>query len=323
MYKREFDELLKKSLPQALLLYGDNEYLIDYYISLYIDKLNAKESMLKLYYDEYDFNQAKEYLSQSSLFGGINLLLIRHDKKIPKRELDTLVDLTKKNQTNYFIFAFYGDAKDAKSLQGSFKSEAVWLRLFPSSFKEARSLLYQECQKYKLDIDDYALTHLFTTLEGNLSLCVKEIEKLSILERKITTKDIDMMVYSSAPLSIERLLIELFNKKPIISTISKLLELGEDEFSIFRATQAFIQQIFLFQAYIKINARANSKEILGYKLPRQIEEQRASLAIKTKSSTLLKIYEHLIASELKLKRAKATEREALLYGVMIKLQSYL
>ncbi|MGC9351454.1 MAG: DNA polymerase III subunit delta, partial [Sulfurovum sp.] len=75
-------------------------------------------------------------------------------------------------------------------------------------------------------------------------------DKLAILDTKVTSKDIDRLVYSTAPLAIEQLLIELFQKKPITDTITRLLELGEDEASILRATQYFVNQIFLFHAYI-------------------------------------------------------------------------
>ncbi|WP_292660785.1 DNA polymerase III subunit delta [Nitratifractor sp.] len=326
MYQREFEQYLQRNgLPHALFLYGDNEYFIEHYIQRYKKELQAKESMLSLYYDEYDFGQAKAYLSQASLFGGTNLLLIRREKKLPKKELDALVELTRKNSDNYFLLAFDGEAKDAKAMQSSFteKKGGLWVRFFEANPREGQLFLRQEAQRLGLEIDDYALGHLFTLLHGNLALGAKELEKLSILQRPIGSKEIDRMVYSTAPLAVERLLIDLFARKPVTETIAHLLDLGEDEFSILRSTQFFLQQIFLFRAHIQITGTADSKEILGYKLPRQIEEQKAALAIKVPSHTLLKLYEHLLESELRLKRSKPETREALLYGTMIKMQAYL
>ncbi len=325
MYHREFEQRLQQSLPRAVLLYGENEYLIEHYLRLYKERLDAAETMLSLYHDEYDFERAKGYLSQSSLFGGTNLLLIRREKKLPKKELDALVELTKKNEDNYLLFAFTGETRDAKAMHASFteKKGGVWVRFFEANPREGQRFLQQEAQRLGLEIDDYALAHLFTLLNGNLALAAKELEKLAILDRPIHSKDIDQMVYSTAPLAVEQLLIDLFSKQPITETIAKLLDLGEDEFSILRVTQFFVQQIFLFQAYIKIHGRADSKEILGYKLPRHIEDQKATIALKVRSGALLKIYEHLIQSELRIKSAKPGYREALLYGTMIKLQSYL
>jgi DNA polymerase-3 subunit delta len=215
MYQREFNNLLQNQLPKALLLYGDDEYLINYYIEYYIQKLDAKDSMLKLYYDEYDFTQAKSFLSQTSLFGGTNLLLIKNDKKIPKKELDTLVELANKDSDNYLVFAFGGESKDARSLQSSFsdKKGGVWVRFFEPNIKDGIALLQQKAQKIGLEIDHYALSHLMMLLNNNLALCANELEKLAILESKITSKDIDLLVYSTAPLAVEQLLIGLFAKK--------------------------------------------------------------------------------------------------------------
>ena len=70
MYQREFDQLLEKGLPHAVLLYGDNAYLIDHYLDLYKKRLDAAESMLTLYHDEYDFERARGYLSRAPFSEG-------------------------------------------------------------------------------------------------------------------------------------------------------------------------------------------------------------------------------------------------------------
>ncbi len=178
MYQREFDQKLKQAFPKAVLLYGDNSYLIDYYIDLYKTKLDAKESMLTLYYDEWNFEQAKNYLSQTSLFGGINLVVVRHDKKIPKKELDTLIALANKNADNYFLYGYEGAAKDAKSMQSAFteKKGGVWVRFFEPNINEGVATLQQKAQKIQLDIDHYALQHLMLLLNNNLAPNASSIE---------------------------------------------------------------------------------------------------------------------------------------------------
>lgn len=325
MYQREFDQRLKQTFPKAVLFYGENDYLIDFYIETYVKHTDAKESMLSLYHDEWNFEQAKAFLSQSSLFGGTNLLVVKHEKKIPKKELDILVDLANKNPDNYFLYGYSGLAKDAKSMQSAFtdKKGGVWVRFFEPNIRDGIAVLQQKAQQIKLDIDHYALQHLMLVLNNNLALCANELEKLAILGTKVTGKDIDRLVYSTAPLATEQLLIDLFNKKPITETISRLLEIGEDEAAILRATQYFVNQVFLFHAYIKLNGHVDSAAILGYKLPKQIEEQKAQLALRVKSASLLKIFEHLLESELAIKKAPATQKEVLLYSMLIKLQGYL
>jgi len=325
MYQREFDQRLRQAFPKAVLLYGENSYLVDHYIDTYVQKLDAKESMLALYHDEWNFDQAKAFLSQTSLFGGTNLVVVKSDKKIPKKELDILVELSNKNPDNYLLYGYGGAAKDAKSMQAAFteKKGGVWVRFFEPNLRDGIALLQQKSQEIALDIDHYALQHLMLVLNNNLALCANELEKLAILNHKITSKDIDRLVYSTAPLATEQLLIDMFNKKPITATISKLLEIGEDEASLLRSTQYFVNQIFLFHAYIKLNGHVDSAAILGYKLPKQIEEQKAQLALRVKSVSLLKIYEHLLQSELAIKQAPATQKEVLLYSMLIKLQGYL
>jgi DNA polymerase-3 subunit delta len=325
MYQREFDQKLKQALPKAVLFYGENDYLVDFYIDSYIKKTDAKESMLSLYHDEWNFEQAKNFLSQTSLFGGTNLVVVKHDKKIPKKELDVLIELANKNEDNYFLYGYSGAPKDAKSMQSAFseKKGGIWVRFFEPNIRDGIAMLQQKAQEIQLDIDHYALQHLMLILNNNLALCANELNKLAILRMKVTSKDIDRLVYSTAPLATEQLLIDLFNKKPITATITKLLDLGEDEASLLRSTQYFVNQIFLFHAYIKLHGHVDSAAILGYKLPKQIEEQKAQLALRVKSAALLKIFEHLLESEILIKKAPATQKEVLVYSMLIKLQGYL
>ena len=325
MYQREFDQRLTRGLPKAVLLFGNNAYMMDHYIDMYRTKLDARESALNLYYDEWSFDQAKNFLSQTSLFGGTNLVVVKHDKKIPKKELDTLVALANKNSDNYFFYCYEGADKDAKSMQSAFtdKKGGVWVRLFEANIREGVAILQQKAQQIGLDIDPYALQHLMLLLNNNMALCSNELEKLAILGTKVTSKDIDRLVYSTAPLATEQLLIDLFNKKPVTTTITKLLDLGENENELLRSTQYFVNQIFLFHAYIKLHGHVDSAAILGYKLPKQIEEQKAQLALRVKSASLLKIFEHLLESEITMKKVPAAQREVLLYSMLIKIQSYL
>ncbi|CAA6812726.1 MAG: FIG00469794: hypothetical protein [uncultured Sulfurovum sp.] len=325
MYQREFENLLRTAPPRAMLFFGENEYQIANYLQHYINITSATDSMLTLYFDEYSFERAKSYLSQSSLFGGTNLLIIKSEKKIPKKDLDILIELVGKNSDNFLLLHYKGTASNAKNMQSAFtpKKGANWLRLFEPNVRESIELLQKKSKNISLDIDHFALQHLMLILNNNIALCANELNKLAILEGKVTSKDIDRLVYSTAPLAVEQLLIELFEKKPVVATMTKLLEIGEDEFSILRSTQFFVNQIFLFHAFMKLHGHIDSKAILGYKLPKPIENQKANLALKVKSPALLKIFEYLLEVELTIKKAPPANRELLLYGAFIKIQSFL
>ncbi len=324
MYKKEFDATLQNELPRIVLLYGDNSFYFDYYSRVYKERLNAKESLLEHFFDTYNYEAAKNYLSQSSLFGGINLYILRTNKKLPKKELESLIESAKRNSDNYFLYIYEGSSANAKSLQSSFnkKNEAIWVRFFEPNMKEAIEFAHFKARELNLEINYAAINHLVAMLNANMALIEKELEKLSILNQEISTKDIDNLVYSTAPLAVEKMIIALLQKEDITQTLHKLIELGEDEFSILRAIQRFLQQIFLFAAYIKLHGAPDSKEILGYALPKFIEEQRASLAIRIKSDKLLKIYEELLELELTMKQSKG-DKESLLYGGLVKIRNIL
>ncbi|MDD5359324.1 MAG: DNA polymerase III subunit delta [Sulfurovaceae bacterium] len=324
MYKQEFEQILKTRVPKSALIYGENLYAIEQYINFYITKLNAKEDKLKLYFDDYNFEQARSYLSQNSLFGNINLLIIKAEKAIPKKELEALLEMTQKNQDNYLLYIYSGMAKDIKTSTSLFKSnESVEVRLFEPSMKDSILVLQNKAKNIGLNIDYYGLEYLLVMLGNNLMLCSNELDKLSILNREITTKEINELVFSETSFSAEKLLIDLCNKKLVLANINTLLDLGEDVNSILRAAQNFLNQILLFQAYIKINGSINSQDILGYKLPKHIEEQKATLANRIKSSKLLKAFEHVLQCELEIKSAPAPQRETLIYSMFIELQNIL
>ena len=107
MKRHELDKAIQNdSLSSAVMLFGESHFLIEHYTKLISNIPDA--NLLSLYHDEYQASQAKEHLSQGSLFGGRNLLIIKSEKKIPKADLDTLVAVCKKNPDNLFIYAYFG-----------------------------------------------------------------------------------------------------------------------------------------------------------------------------------------------------------------------
>jgi len=325
MYKREFDQLLQKGeLPKSLMLYGDNDYYLDAYAEVFIDRTGAREGMLKLYYDEYDFQTAKNHLGQSSLFGDANLLVVRSDRKIPKKELAALVELAHRNDTNHFLYVYTGS--DFKSLTSAFgkKMAAEHVRFFPPNLREGAEVLSAEAKKLGIAIDRFAIEHLLMALNLNLSLAVNELRKLAILEGPIGAKEIDEHVFSLAPMAMDEFLLTLFSRRPLTEVLAKMQQLGEDEYAILRSLQYFVSQLFLFHAYIKLHGAPDSAAILGYRLPKQLEQQRSQLAVKISLPLFGKILDTLAEGELAMKRpAASTQKETLLLGILIKIKSFL
>ena len=80
MYKNELDKHIQnKTISNNFILFGESSFLIDRYTKLLTNIADA--SVLTYYYDEYEFNSAKAHLSQASLFGGQNILIIKSEKK--------------------------------------------------------------------------------------------------------------------------------------------------------------------------------------------------------------------------------------------------
>ncbi len=318
MYKKEFDQYLaKNSFSNALMFFGESHFFIDRYTALLGDIEDA--SKLTLYHDEYNFATASAHLSQASLFGDANLLIIKSEKKIPKADLDKLVELCKKNPTNRFIYAYYGT--DFKTSDKSFtqKNIAMSVRFFTPNQNEAIGFLTQEAQRIGLKIDRYALNHLLQAQNNDLSLAASELQKLQLFNREITTKDIDMLVYGLAQITLEQLINKILSKQDFKKSLEQILESGEEEVKIITALVAFVTQLYLFNIYIRINGAPNSQEILGYNLPQFLLTEKATFSLKFRPVHYKNMLDLLLGAELKLKSSNV-DREAILFSTLLKLQ---
>ena len=100
MYRRDFDRLEK--IPNSLLFYGDK-----FFLDLYEEKITQKfkdENIIKIYFDEFDFDEVKSYLAQGSLFGEKNVIIYKTNKL--SKNLEKLT-----SRENYFFVFYYGDKK--------------------------------------------------------------------------------------------------------------------------------------------------------------------------------------------------------------------
>lgn len=324
MYKRELENMINtKHLPRTLLVYGECNYQNNYFSSL-IEKswLQEGDEKLVLHYDEYDFKIAKGHLSQSSLFGGQNIIILKTDKVVPKKELDILVELCNKSDNSYFLFQYFGESKKAANIAKAFKKNFV--RFFKPNLSEALTLLHVKAKEANLNINGYALQHLYFLHLEDLSLCVNEFEKLSLLKKEINTTDIDSIVYGLGSVGLETFVEKLLRKEDIKETFTTLGESGgADEIRVINAIQNYLSQLLLFHMYIKINGTFDARAILGYPLPPQLAKLRADQSIKIQMQSYKEMLEYLALSELKLKKTKNIDKSSYLISCLIKLQSYL
>ena len=320
MYKNELDKHIQNnSVTNSAVLFGESSFLIDRYTDILSKKDDA--TILSFYHDEYNFNSAKAHLSQASLFGGDNILVVKSAKKVPKKDLDTLIDLCEKNQDNTFIYAYYGD--DHKTYAKAFaKKSTMSVRFFNPKHAESVAIIAQVANKKNVNIDSYSISHLLNTHNGDVALCVNELEKFMVYDKAITTKDIDSLVHGLAQISIDDLIKKLLTKKDFKDNLSNILDHGEDEIRIVTAITSYITQLYMFNIYIRVNGTPNALEILGYPAPKFVVDEKAAISLRFKPDVYYKLHELLLDSELKMK-SSGLDKGAILLSTLIRFQKLL
>lgn len=320
MYKSELDKHIQsKSLSNSFVLFGESSFFID----LYAKALGTLEesSLLSFYHDEYNFNSAKAHLSQGSLFGDRNILLIKSEKKVNKSELDNLIEFCEKNPDNIFIYAYYGS--DHKTYAKAFaKKSTMSVRFFHPKDFEAVNIIMQVAEEKKVNIDKYSIAHLLQIHNGDVALACNEIDKFRVYDKAITTKDVDSLVFGLAEVNIDDFIKKILLKKDFSHDLNSMLEHGEDEIRVVTAITAYLTQLYMFNIYIRVNGAPNALEILGYPAPKFVVDEKAALALKFKPNTYSKMHELLLESELKMKSSHI-DKEAILLSTLIRMQKLL
>jgi len=302
MKKNEFDKLIYENKKfNGYLFWGEDNFLIENYTQKVINQYNLlNEDILKVYFDEYKLDEIINFLSQNSLFCPINLALIKTNKKIPKRDIEKILQICKINENSVIIFAIL-DNVDMKQTENIFKDNFVSVRFFRPGMNEAISILSEFAKKYNLKVDSFALSHLYNMQHFDLSLCVKELEKLSILNGEITTKIVDNYCFGLGSIDINEMIFNLFKKTDIRNDLNYLLEEGFNELVLLRQIIDFVVILLKIISYSKIYGKINIKEIWGYSLPNFIAQKYINLAFRFKDTHLLEILNYLLNLELELK----------------------
>ncbi|MEA1982064.1 MAG: DNA polymerase III subunit delta, partial [Campylobacterota bacterium] len=280
-------------------------------------------NLLNFYHDEYSFDSAKAHLSQGSLFGDRNILIIKSTKKVPKKELDILLELCDKNPDNIFVYAYYGtDHKTYNNKKAFAKSKAMSVRFFHPKDYEAQNIILSIAQEKQVNIDKYSVAHLLSRHNGDVALASNEIEKFRVYDRAITTKDIDTLVYGLAEVNIDDFIKKVLTKKEFKEDLQSILEHGEDEIRVLTAITSYITQLYMFNIYIRVNGAPNAIDILGYPAPKFVVEEKSQLSLKFKPPIYAKLHELLLNSELKMKSAHI-DKTAILLSTLIRVQKLL
>lgn len=320
MYKSEFDNTLRQNKTyNAYMFFGQSTFLIENYTSIVASNHGSNDEIEKIYFDDYNFKYCHDKLLQSSLFSSNNILIIKIEKKLPKKEVSALINACNINPDSVVIFACIGDA-DFRAMSGYFseKTKSVSVRIFAPNPYESTKILEEEAIKSGLRYDTTALNHLYFMHRQDLALTVNDFKKLSILNEQISAKVIDQHCFGIGAVSIEDFLHNLLQGLDIREDINALLEEGLNEIYLLNQISAFIQQLFMISSYTRINGVANAKEILGFAPPKAIWDKKAKLAIAIKPQLFLKMFDYLNNLELEMKSGKISNQNIYLQSCLIK-----
>jgi len=323
MKRHELDKLIQQNrVSNAIMFYGESHFLIERYTRILSTVPDA--SILSLYYDAYDFQSAKAHLSQGSLFGDRSILIIKSEKKIPKNDLVILVEHARKNPDNLFIYAYFGsDLKKSATAAFSAKAGGIEVRFFMPYANEAKNIILEEARRMGIQMDHYSAAHLLDTQNNDLGLAFNELGKLQILQRPITTKEIDDLVFGMGEIKVDQFINTLLDKRDFKAELQRVLESGEDEIKVLTAISNYVAQLYLFYASIRLHGVPDSVKVLGYKLPAFIEKERAQQSIRFQQRQYTAIISLLLETELKMKSSGNVDKNALLLSTLIRLQMLL
>lgn len=332
MYKRELDGLIAAAkLPRSLLLYGESGFLISHYGQKLAAMEGNSDEWKRLYFDEYDFEYLKKMLGENSLFGDKNIVILKRDKKLPKKELDHLIEAVSRNESSFFILEFYKHpnqlewqySSDCKTLSASFKKslKADSVRFFAPLPAESLGILAARAKELSVNISEHLLSRIMQLHNHDLSLAYKEIEKLALLDKEIEPGDINRLVHGLGGVKTEELIESVLENRAFKDKLWLLLEEGVGEVEILNAATAYVMQLFQFYAYIKTYGRSDSKEIVGYKLPKHIEQRKSAQAIALKQPQYEQLLQQLLEGSLALKIQTHGDKHAILISTLIKMQA--
>lgn len=309
MYKSEFDKEFKKGISYcAYLLYGAENYLIETYGEKVAKYLANGEDISKFYFEEFSADQCLDSLSQGSLFSSRNIFLIKINKKIPKKELDKIVEVCASSDDNKIIFCCFGDA-DFKSMETSFtkKNNSVAVRFFPCEDHEAKQILSEKATQLGINVAAHDLEFLYNMHQKDLRLSVADLSKLSILEEQITSKTISLHCFGLGSVNIDDFLEKLVLGKNVNKDIYDLLEEGVDEIALVYRITSFVCMLFMINSYLKLYGNLNILEIWGFPLPQKIAQKQAAIATKFQKNDFERMLFFLQQLELELKSGKVID----------------
>ncbi|EAI3986903.1 TPA: DNA polymerase III subunit delta [Campylobacter jejuni] len=315
MYRKELQILLSKdSIPNFFFLYGADNFQSELYAEFIKEKYKPDET-LKLFFEEYNFTRASDFLSAGSLFSEKKLLEIKTSKKIPTKDLKVLVELCKNNTDNFFLLELYDESSKQSDIEKIFSPHFV--RFFKANgAKEGVELLSIKAKQLRVEITQNALFTLFTSFDENLYLAASELNKFSGL--RVDEKTIEQYCYSLNTGSFESFFDKILKKQDFKSELEKILD-NFNEIALINSLYNSLYRLFKIALYAKINGKIDFKELLGYTPPPQVGQNLSSQAFSLKIEQYKEIFTLLLKSEYELKTNPKLVKKEFLISNLLKL----
>jgi DNA polymerase-3 subunit delta len=329
MYKNEFENNIKKGyFFKSLLLYGEEEFFFGEYTKKIIALLNiTNDEKVTIYQDEYNLDTCLNYLSQSSLFGDRNFLILKlNSTKIDKKHIQKLIDATLKNENSYMIIELYDG--NFKSYLTSFSKKTTQtqvnhVRFFKPNINEALNILNQKAKALNIDIDTPTLKYIYEHQNNNISLSVNDLNKLVIFDERIDIKMVNNILFNLSMVTKESLIDSILAKKDFKEDLKRFLEYSNDQESIQLVSYISNHIITLieYNMFLKIHSFADSKAILGYQPPKHLEQKYISQAMKLSIKDFENIINHLLELEQYIKSGVKIDKNIFIYNGLLKLKN--
>ena len=317
IYQSHFNQLLNQNkLPKNIMLFGESTFLINHYLKIIQNILNADEVFI-FYEFQFELDRALELVSQGSLISEKTLLILKSEKKIKKQDLLKIINTVSKVPTSYFIYIYLGnDFKNSFSQFLTQNSTAV--RFFHPKPYELINYIQQfisEAQKKgsnKFQLTSKAINYLIYLKQGDLELIKNEIEKLANYGKDIINEnDIKEAITNSNDLTIDKAIENFF----LTGKYENLLNL--DEILVVTYFNRFLNEIFKFRLAFELNQNTSSKAVLGYQLPADIENKKQNIWRKFNLKKIAIIIDELTTLELQFKTGKVGDKQSFLIKTLL------
>lgn len=315
MYRKDLQKLISQGFfahtQNFFALYGADNFQSELYAQLIKEQFSADES-LRVYFEEYDFRVASDYLGAGSLFSERKFLDVRVAKKPAKKELEALISLCKKNKDNFFLLSLYDESLRQNELEKSFENN--FCRFFKPNLSEGLELLSFVAKRQNVNATNAALRLLYTSFDENLSLAASELAKFKDLS--IDEEAVQKYCFSLSLQGFDSFFDALLHAR--VHNLEKMLE-NNNEIALLNTLHSNFYRLFKITLFAKVYGRVELKEVLGYAPPPQVARKLQEQAFRLSLKQFERIFTLLLNAEYELKTNSKLYKKEFFTSVLLEL----